>query len=172
MNEQEFNQKVMVYSGKFYGYSYKILGDKEEARDAVQDLYVKLWSLRHHLSNINSIEAFGTTIIRNLCIDRLKRIKSSSMHSENLVKLSLIDDSNTFDGLDNEKDIRIDLVRWAIKKLPDLQQKVFLMRDFEEKEYEIISLELGISPENVRVMLSRARKRVRELIESSKKVQQ
>jgi len=167
MNEQEFNQKVMVYSGKFFGYSYKILGDKEEARDAVQDLYLKLWSQRHSLANVNNIEAFATTIIRNLCIDRLKRIKSSSLHSENYVRLSF-DDSDVNDGFDNEIDIRIDLVRRAIKKLPELQQKIFLMRDFEEKEYDIISLELGITPENLRVMLSRARKRVRVLIENSR----
>lgn len=168
MNEQEFNHKVMVYSGKFYGYSYRILGDKEEARDTVQDLYLKLWSLRHSLQNINNIEAFATTIVRNLCIDRLKKIKSTSVHSENFVRLSLDDNSNDNDDSETEIDIKLDLVRRAIKKLPELQQRIFLMRDFEEKEYDIISLELGITPENIRVILSRARKRVRELIESSR----
>lgn len=168
MNEQEFNQKVIVYSGKFYGYGYKILGDKEEAHDVVQDLYVRLWSLRHRLDNINNLEAYATTIIRNLCIDRLKRIKSSLLHSDRLVRLSLGDESNFTESFDNGKDNRIDLVRRAIKKLPELQQKVFLMRDFEEKEFDIIALELGLSHENIRVMISRARKRVRELIASNR----
>ena len=86
MNEHEFSQKVMVYSSKFYGYSYKILGNKEEARDVVQDLYIKLWSKRYDLKQINSIEAFATTIIRNLCIDRLKKIKTLSQHAESYMK--------------------------------------------------------------------------------------
>lgn len=167
MNEHEFSQKVMVYSSKFYGYSYKILGDKEEARDVVQDLYIKLWSKRYDLKQISSIEAFATTIIRNLCIDRLKKIKTSSQHAENYMKLN----SNEAQFQDNEGDeveLRVDLVRKAINQLPEIQQKVFIMRDFEEKEFEDISFELGLTPENTRVILSRARKRVRELLELSK----
>jgi len=163
MTEQEFSQKVIIYSGKFYGYSYRILGDKEEAHDVVQDLYVKLWSLRDSLENVNNLEAYATTIIRNLCIDRLKRIKSSLLH-DGIVRLSLSDESNFIESSGNEKDNRIELIRMAIKKLPELQQKIFLMRDFEEKEFDVIALELGLSPENIRVILSRARKRVRELI--------
>ena len=169
MNEQEFNQKVMVFSGKFYGYSYKILGDREEARDAVQDLYLKLWSLRHNLSNIISIEAFATTIIRNLCIDRLKKIKSVTLQSDNYLLHNKSYEYGADEILDDEVNERVELVRKAMNKLPDIQQKVFIMRDFEEKEFEEISLELGLTPENSRVILSRARKGIRELIDSSKK---
>ena len=167
MNEHEFSQKVMVYSSKFYGYSYKILGDKEEAKDVVQDLYIKLWSRRHDLKQINSIEAFATTIIRNLCIDRLKKIKVTVQHTENYVELSSNEVLYQEDEGD-EVEIKVKLVRNAIKLLPEIQQKVFLMRDFEEKEFEEISLELGLTAENIRVILSRARKRVREIIEVSK----
>jgi len=157
----------MVYSSKFYGYSYKILGDKEEAKDVVQDLYIKLWSRRHDLKQINSIEAFATTIIRNLCIDRLKKIKVTVQHTENYVELSSNEVLYQEDEGD-EVEIKVKLVRNAIKLLPEIQQKVFLMRDFEEKEFEEISLELGLTAENIRVILSRARKRVREIIEVSK----
>jgi len=157
----------MVYSSKFYGYSYKILGDKEEAKDVVQDLYIKLWSRRHDLKQINSIEAFATTIIRNLCIDRLKKIKVTVQHTENYVELSSNEVLYQEDEGD-EVEIKVKLVRNAIKLLPEIQQKVFLMRDFEEKEFEEISLELGLTVENIRVILSRARKRVREIIEVSK----
>lgn len=168
MNEQEFNQKVMVYSGKFYGYSCKILGDKDEAQDAVQDLYLKLWSLRNSFSTINNIEAFATTIIRNLCIDRLKKIKNFTLQSDSYKEHRLSDDSFSDSNYEEDIQAKVDLVRKAINKLPEIQQKVFIMRDFEEKEFEEISIELNLTPENSRVILSRARKRVRELIESTK----
>jgi RNA polymerase sigma-70 factor (ECF subfamily) len=167
MNEQEFSQKVMVYSGKFYRYSYKILGNKDDAHDTVQDLYVKLWTIRKNLNSISNIEAFATTIVRNLCIDRLKKIKSAVLDSGCLVKLSLVTENNDSEDDVEEVDVKIDLVRRVLKKLPEMQQKIFLMRDFEEKEYDTISNELGISEENLRVMLSRARKKIRELIETS-----
>lgn len=168
MNEQEFSQKVMVYSGKFYRYSYKILGNKDDAHDTVQDLYVKLWTIRENLNSISNIEAFATTIVRNLCIDRLKKIKSTVLDSGCLVKLSVVTENNDSEDDVEEVDVKMDLVRRVLKKLPEIQQKIFLMRDFEEKEYDTISNELGISEENLRVMLSRARKKIRELIETSR----
>lgn len=167
MNEQEFSQKVIVYSGKFYGYSYKLLGDKDEARDVVQDLYLKLWAIKHTFSTINNIEAFATTIIRNLCIDRLKKIKIVSLQSDNYREYRL-NNENAYDDY-YEEDVRekVELVRKALNKLPEIQQKVFIMRDFEEKEFEEIAIELDLTPENSRVILSRARKRLREIIEST-----
>ncbi len=167
MNEQEFNHRVMVYSGKFYGYSFKILGDKEEARDVVQELYLKLWSMRSTLSNINSIEAYSTTIIRNLCVDRLKKIKGISLQVDSYLNYDKNDDTDADKVHEETVQEKIEMVRKAMKQLPDIQQKVFIMRDFEEKEFEEISEELSLSAENVRVILSRARKRIREVIESS-----
>lgn len=168
MNEQDFNHRVMVYSGKFYGYSFKILGDKEEARDVVQELYLKLWSMRGTLGNINSIEAYATTIIRNLCVDRLKKVKGISLQTDNYLNYSINDYVDADKAHEEKVQERVEMVRKAMKLLPDIQQKVFIMRDFEEKEFEEISEELSLSAENVRVILSRARKRIREVIESNK----
>jgi len=168
MNEQEFNHRVMVFSGKFYGYSFKILGDKEEARDIVQELYLKLWAIRNTLNSINSIEAYATTIIRNLCVDRLKKIKGISLQAETYLSFSKNDGIDPGESHEETVQERVEMVRKAMKQLPDIQQKVFIMRDFEEKEFEEISEELALSAENVRVILSRARKRIREIIESNK----
>jgi len=169
MNEHEFTRIVMVYSSKFYGYSCKILGNQEEAQDVVQDLYIKLWSMRNNLTNINNIEAFATTIIRNLCIDRLKRIKRGILHSEHYGKQINHYEFNAFESSLNNEEFKLELIRDAIKRLPDIQKKVFIMRDFEEKEFDFISLELGLTSENVRVILSRARMKIRELIKKSNK---
>jgi RNA polymerase sigma factor (sigma-70 family) len=165
MSEQEFNQRVLVYSSKFFNYSYKLLGTRDDARDVVQDLFVKLWSLRFNLDHIINIEAFATTILRNLCIDRLKKIKNDSLRSNYFAKLQTGIDYQS-NELENDIELRIECVRNALEKLPSIQQKVFIMRDFEEKEFDEISLELNLTPENLRVILSRARKRIREIIEN------
>lgn len=163
MDEQDFSQRVMVYSGKFYRYSLKLLGNTDDARDVVQDLYLKLWSMRESLSRVQNIEAFATTIVRNLCLDRLKRYSRQNVYQANGQARVLVQ-QEVEDG--GEAEHRLNLIRHAVKQLPHIQQKVFLMRDFEEKEFEAISLELGLTPENVRVVLSRARKRLKEIIDS------
>lgn len=167
MDEKEFTNKVMVYSSKFYGYSYKILGNQEEALDVVQDLYVKLWEIKGRLDSIYNIEAFATTIIRNLCIDRLKRQKTAINYKDDYNKQTVANESNSDESKLADQEEKLELVRSLVNKLPELQQKVFIMRDIEEKTFDLISIELGITPENVRVVLSRARKKIRELIENS-----
>lgn len=163
MDEQDFSQRVMVYSGKFYRYSLKLLGNADDARDVVQDLYVKLWSMRESLPRVQNIEAFSTTIVRNLCIDRLKKYsRQNAYHGDE----QALEQAQQEVGDSGEVERKLNLIRHALKQLPQIQQKVFLMRDFEEKEFESISLELGLTPENVRVVLSRARKRVKEIIDS------
>jgi RNA polymerase sigma-70 factor (ECF subfamily) len=163
MDEQEFSQRVMVHSGKFYRYSLKLLGNADDARDVVQDLYLKLWSMRESLPRLLNIEAFATTIVRNLCLDRLKRYNRQKAYQGNgLAQVQ----AQPEEGEGGEAEHRLNLIRHSVKQLPQIQQRVFLMRDFEEMEFEAISLELGLTPENVRVVLSRARKRVKEIIDS------
>jgi RNA polymerase sigma-70 factor (ECF subfamily) len=73
---------------------------------------------------------------------------------------SLICNDEKFD-----EDERLLLVENALRKLPELQQKVFNLRDIERLEFEDIANELDTSPEHVRVLLSRARKRIKQIIE-------
>ena len=58
------------------------------------------------------------------------------------------------------------LITRLIPHLNEAQQKVFTMRDIECLEFNEIAFELGLSEENIRVILSRARKKLRELIEN------
>ena len=165
MSEQEFNQKVLVLSNKLYGYSLKILGNKEDAHDVIQDLFYKFWTIRHNLLKINNIEAFAITATRNLCIDKLKRVKKNVFDNSDISKIQIVDESNS--SCENEEfESRMELVKLAIGKLPEIQQKVFIMRDFEEKEFDEIALELKITIDNTRVILSRARQKIRDIIKN------
>jgi len=69
-------------------------------------------------------------------------------------------------GGDNEEE-KLALVHFAMKELPLLQQQVLLMRDFQGLEFVAIAEELNLSQENVRMTLSRARKKVKEIIVGS-----
>ena len=75
MKSSEFKLLVMPYSSRLYRMAFRLMDSREEAEDIVQEVYVKLWKMRHELDKYNSIEALCVRITRNLCLDQLRRRK-------------------------------------------------------------------------------------------------
>jgi DNA-directed RNA polymerase specialized sigma24 family protein len=57
MTRTDFNDLVMQLSRKMYGYAFRILRSREEAEDAVQEVFIKLWKIGEKLGEYTSIEA-------------------------------------------------------------------------------------------------------------------
>ena len=78
MEKQEFKDAWLPLSDGFSRVAYSILGTEQDAREALQDLYIRLWNKRNVIGKVRSRAAYGTMIIRNICIDRL-RTRNASM---------------------------------------------------------------------------------------------
>lgn len=137
--------------------AYRLLCDKFEAEDAVQNLYIKLWEQRGELKELVSPEAYCKKVLKNICIDRWRHMK---MREEDV----LVNDEIL--ACDDPPDVEMreceECVKEFIKKLPEIQRRVMVMRmngcDFEE-----IESVTGLTAVNIRVIVSRVRKRFREL---------
>ena len=77
MTESRFHTEWLPLQGRFYRVAYYILENESDAKDAVQELYLKLWSLRDHLDLIRDPAAYGSLLLRNLCIDRIRARRPS-----------------------------------------------------------------------------------------------
>lgn len=163
MNEQEFNRKVIPLSSKLLKLSYGILGCSNQAKDAVQEVFVKLWRDRSKLNELISIEAYARSVTRNHCLDVL-RTKRDML---NIDKVILLNPESNCEEFENEVNHKLDMIKVAMIQLNEQQQQVFTMRDIEGLEFDAISEMLGITAENARVTLSRARRKIREMIENS-----
>jgi RNA polymerase sigma factor (sigma-70 family) len=161
MDEHQFKEKIIPLSSRLYSICHRVLGNSNDAKDCLQDVFLKLWTGRDSLESIRNIDAYATTVTRNLCLDRL-RLKKNTVPIEKAVFQEDINEEPRFPGFTEE---RLDMLNWALKQLNEMQVRVFTMRDIERKEYDEIASELGINQENVRVILSRARKRIREIVE-------
>ena len=165
MQQEQFKKEVLPLRDKLLSYAQRILGDAEEAEDIIQEVYLKLWSIRDSLHSYNSITALSMHITKNLCVNRLNSISVRDRSPESLDGLVIMNEEPEPDIQLEQKDSLKHVMR-IIDKLPGLQQTILRMKHVEGLEVEEIAGLTGSSQEAVRMNLSRARKRVRELVES------
>lgn len=158
MNPERFKAEVLPLREKLFYIAWKMLEEKQDAEDAVQEVFLKLWHIRDSLERYDSIPAFATTVTKNLCIDRLRvRNRQDSLDDE-LYRQAGHD--NPYLQLERKNTEQV--LQAIIKRLPPLQQAIIQMKDIEEYEVEQIAEITGTQVEAVRMNLSRARKKVRE----------
>ncbi len=158
MKQSEFLKTVMPFKDKVFRVAKRLLVSTEEAEDATQELYFKLWRNRSKLKDYKSVEAFAMTMTKNYCFDRLKSKQASNLkliHSN-------YQEKDTPLQRRVELNDSVSLVHKLIENLPEQQKLVIQLRDVEEYEFDEIGKMLGLQPTAVRVTLSRARKTIRE----------
>lgn len=151
MTKDEFKRIWIPLGEGFVRYAESILKDCSDARDAVQDLYIKLWNSKEYLSEIKSPKAYGCAILRNLCLDR---IRSQAPKGIPAYGHTPSEDSQEI-MITKEKMSNFDK---AVKELPPRQRELITMRFYRQMSISEISESTGLTPLNIRVMISRARK--------------
>lgn len=154
----EIKEIWLPLSDRFYRVAYHILESQEDAEDAVQELYLKLIKTPDKFSKIKDPAAFGITILRNICIDIIRRREKRK--SEELHKYMIADESSP-DKAAAEKD-KLRVLIQEIGRLPQKQSMVLKMRTIDGLEYEEIAQRTGLSQVNIRVLISIARKTLKK----------
>ncbi|NVO19195.1 MAG: sigma-70 family RNA polymerase sigma factor [Bacteroidetes bacterium] len=155
MNKEEFQDKIIPLGEKMYRLAFRLLEDKEAARDMLQELYLKLWEKRHELREVSNIEAYACTILKNKCLDKI-RLKKTTVDVYQLASL----DDNSHEQMDKTEGMME--VGKAIESLPEKQRLIIQMRDIDNYSFEEIAQVLETTENNIRVQLSAARRNVRE----------
>ena len=161
MDTNRFKLEVLPLKNKLYRFASRLLDDPEEAQDAVQEVFIKLWDRRNKLQELNSIEAFSMTITKNLCLDKIKARKTVSIEQSK----SLYFEENGESGADRQLELKdeTNCILNLIAALPEQQKMIIQLRDIEGCEFEEIEQVLDLSINTIRVNLSRARKKIREM---------
>lgn len=132
-------------------FATSILGDEESAKDIVQDVFEKVWTRTLPILNL---EAYVTRAVRNACIDLLRSRKDVTDEFPEEV-------ADSVECWDDRE-----LVKMAMAQLPERQRSVVHLKDIEGYSYEEISKVVGVPENQVRTILSRARKSMRNYIEN------
>ena len=158
MDIEEFKIKALPVKNKLFRIAKRLLNNHEEAEDAVQEAFIKLWLKRDELEKYKSIEAFAVTITKNLCIDILRSKKAVLTEMNEEFQKSQYDTPEQ----SYEKNEVYRQIKQAIEQLPENQKIAIQLRDIEGYEMEEVAKILDTSVGNVRVILSRARNAVKD----------
>jgi RNA polymerase sigma-70 factor (ECF subfamily) len=160
MTRDEFNVLVQQHSRSLYGYAFRILRNQEEAEDAVQEVFIKLWNLGKKLDEYSSIGAFATTMIKNYCIDQIRKkkhfVSEESIGHEN----QLTDNSSPYQLMESSESGKI--ISHIIDGLPEIYKVLIIMKEIEGLSYEEIAERTQQNINTLRVTISRARKTIRD----------
>ncbi|HPR32987.1 MAG TPA: RNA polymerase sigma factor [Prolixibacteraceae bacterium] len=160
MTEQEFKIQVLPFAKIVFPLAKRMLASDDRARDAIQQSMLKLWEKRKQLKDCAHLKAFVFRVVKNTCLDELKRKKTVGLESSNLLYVPV--DSH-------EKQVEVqetfNMVLKAIGELPQAQAEVIQLRDIDGLTFAEIASIVGSDEAYVRVLLSRARKAIRTKIE-------
>ncbi len=144
---------------KLYRLAVFMLRDKEEAEDILQDVFLKLWTNRHKLHAYTSVEAFAMTVTKNLCLDKLKASKRK--HMVDVTGLD-VGSGEATPYQSTELADSVSKVQNLLAGLPEQQKLILHLRDVEGCSYEEMEQITDLTVNNIRVILSRARKSIRD----------
>ena len=122
---------------------------------------LRVWSRREQWAEIESMEAFCLTICRNISLDKIRRMdnQTQSLDASYDPKDQGVASNPEEQAVQRD---RIRLVRQLISLLPEKQRSCMQLRDMEGKSYKDIATILGITEEQVKVNIFRARQTIRE----------
>lgn len=166
MDRDRFCRTWIPFGGKFYQVAFYILESEAMAQDVVQDLYVRLWNARDRLDGILQPEAYGITMLKNLCLDRIRHAAVAEPEPLDRVR-NVSDTAPPPDGLLVNREA-FEHLKYLIERLPEKQRIVLKMKIYDEMGYEEISARTGWSGIHLRVLLSTARKTLRKQMEDWK----
>lgn len=160
MTQSNFLKVVLPFKDKVFRLAKRLLVSKEEAEDATQELFFKLWKNKEKIADYKNVEAYAMTMTKNYCYDRLKSKQASNL---TLIHTNYKEKETALDKNIEYRD-SINQVHQLIENLPENQKVIIQLRDIEQYDFDEICNVLNMKPIAVRVALSRARKTLREAL--------
>lgn len=160
MKKITFRTDILPLKDKFYRLALRITTNTADAEDIVQEALIRIWKKREQWDEIESIEAYGLTITRNIALDHTRKSKSAV-----LVPLDNEMPAKEYDKLQAQE--RITLIKNLMNSLPEKQRTAMQLRDFEEKTYKEVAEIMDISEQQVKVNIFRARQFIKQKIQEN-----
>lgn len=149
MSEEILTQAFTRLRKRFLQQALRMLPSLEDAEDALQDVFVRLWPRADTMDTSSDVEALTTVALRRRAIDLNRR--------RNVV--SIEEPASVEQGSDDRDALQE--AEWLMEQLlTPLQRDIIRLKEFEDRPYSEVAAMLGMQEAAVRMQLSRARKKL------------
>ena len=163
MQASDFKQLFLPCHRKLFSVAYRLMSNAQAAEDMVQETFLKLWMQHDKIEKVDNPEAYSITVPRRIFYDKMRAGHLQEVDKD-VGSLQVSSSQNISRQLEQADEYQ--RVIQMIVSLPEPQASIMLMRDVEDRSYEEISIETGLTEVNIRSILSRARKKIREQIKT------
>lgn len=167
----DFESVVRENTGRIFRIAYHMLGDRQEAEDAVQDIFYEAFKSLPGYSGRAPVENWLYRIAMNVLADGINR-KSRRRKSEDGLEMEARERAGELPAgggsaeADFMKNENLREIRRAVLRLPARYRAVFILNVVEGYNHNEIAKILGISPGSARVIRVRAAKKIRQMLDS------
>jgi RNA polymerase sigma-70 factor (ECF subfamily) len=168
-----YEEAVRVYSGRLLAVTRRILGNDEEARDALQDTFLSAFRSITRFEGDSRLSTWLHRIAVNAALMKVRTRKRKPERSIEDLLPAYREDGHHAEGFvswDPPVDVAMEiahnraLVRECIAELPEQYRVVLMLRDIEDVDTVDVAAMLGITPNAVKIRLHRARQALRTLL--------
>ena len=152
--------RLRLLSGSRHG------GDDPE--DALQEAFCRLWTRRVDITDRSQAEGLLSTAARNVGIDSIRRRNQHPMESIDDSALQHLSGADCDDDADGREELLREVERLVAECLSPRDREILYRRDRDGWEFDELAEHYSLSEGNIRMIVSRARKRIREVYRNGK----
>ncbi|MGD9906311.1 MAG: sigma-70 family RNA polymerase sigma factor [Vicinamibacterales bacterium] len=172
-DDDAYEQVFRRYGGRMLATARRLLGNDEDARDAVQEAMLSAFRAVGRFEGGAQIGTWLHRIVVNAALMRMRsrRRKPEASIDELLPDYQadghrlLVAEHDPYPDQLVERDQLLGLLRACVHELPESYRQVYLLRDVEELSNEEVALAMGLTPNAVKIRLHRARQALMTLVQ-------
>lgn len=159
-DESAFEQVFNFYRPNLFTTVFRMTGSRQVAEEILQDSFLKVWIKREQLPELTNFGGWLYTIAENLTYNAIKSLQREKMHTVSFVLNIYTDRFAQADEALREKEYNGLLLK-AIGRLPEKQQRTYLLIKQHGLKRNEAAKKLGVSPETVKWNLDQAMRSIR-----------
>jgi len=165
-NTMQYSRIVAAFQQPVFRYCYRLLTNRQDAEDAVQDILVKAYRYIHQYKRAENFSAWLYRIACNHCLNLLRKRR---VHAQ---VMRLIRSDARAAGPEQELDDRLyePALEAALSKLSLAERNILILRVFEEKSYAEMGEILKIKPNALVKRMQRIKLKVRKAMNTEEEI--